>query len=376
MQNKHFIDDSFFRSRYIRLIIFSVMVMAFFFGYTDIIFGINFERLHIFFFNLTTGGSIILYYTEGGKLPSIRVVLFFALSIAYALSAFLEVYLVSVFISLSMFIISESVRIKIFSLLPSDFLKSRVPMTLKFHQASILCLSMALLFSSLVILNNEYFHWVYFRKLQLNVFFLGFSFPVSLITLSVIFKFIQLNNIKTIPVIENISFWTINLGVMLFFMFIIFEIYAAEIFIAVSLFAAVFITFFYFLRFGLQTQQKYFLISGMSFLLSTAITGILYIIVKKIAGTDYDLSGKLILRMHAFLSLYGWNLSGLMVIMRWHDFPLKLNTAYAIFFHWIIILVFATLGKLSVIFSMISIISFVVFLIFFISGRNGSKTSV
>jgi hypothetical protein len=45
------------------------------------------------------------------------------------------------------------------------------------------------------------------------------------------------------------------------------------------------------------------------------------------------------------VSLYGWNLSGLFIIMRWGHFPIRLKATLAIALHWAIVLVLAPLGK-------------------------------
>ena len=57
----------------------------------------NFERLHIFLFNLCSGGTLLIYFTEGRSQLTIRgrVFLFFAL--VFALCAFLKWYLPTLF---------------------------------------------------------------------------------------------------------------------------------------------------------------------------------------------------------------------------------------------------------------------------------------
>ena len=49
-------------------------------------------------------------------------------------------------------------------------------------------------------------------------------------------------------------------------------------------------------------------------------------------------------RLHAFTALYGWNLSGLAVISRHGDFPLKLHSLRVILLHWLTVLVLCPLG--------------------------------
>ena len=363
------IETDFFKNRYIKAAVFIVMCSAFIFGYLHLFVNHGFERLHIFLFNLTVGGSIILYYTETRAIPSIRVILFFFLSIAYAVSAFFEIYPVSIVITIILSLIVEKIRIRTFSFFPKDFFRKDAVLSEKFQQASLLCLSMALMIASFVILNNEYFHWIYFEKLKLNVFFLGFSFPVSLITMSVMFSFINRIEGRIFIILSQFFFWSINLGVVLFFVFIIFEIFPAQLMAALTLFISVTMIFIYFLRFGISVQQKHFLVSGMGFLLSTAITGLLYLLLY-LSPELHSKYGKNLLSIHAYLSLYGWNLSGLMVILRWHDFPLKLNALRVILLHWILIGLIAPLGKNYAFLSIISIIIYTGLLAIFFSERN------
>ena len=127
--------------------------------------------------------------------------------------------------------------------------------------------------------------------------------------------------------------------------------------------------FFFFFKYGMQKQQKHFLISGMIFLLFTAITGVAYIILG-IFTEIYELYDKFILQSHAYLSLYGWKLSGILVIIRIKDFPLKFNSLAIILYHWLVIGIFAPLGKTFPLFSIISIITFSILLLIFFYGKE------
>lgn len=347
-----------------------IMFLAFIFGFIDSFFPVNFTRLHIFLFNITTGGFIILYYTEGEKRISPATGAYLVLSIIYSILAFFDLYLMTIPFSLILFGIVETIRIRRFAFFPADFFKSYSSVSSKFHQASLLCLSLALLLSTAVILNHEYFHWVHYEKLTLNVFFLGFSFPVSLITMSIMFHFIQENKQRLTIFIENSIFWLINCGVITFFVFIILEISVAEVAAASVLFTTVIVLYFYFLKFGRNLQQKTFLVSGMTFLLFTAITGLLYIPAKSLYADSENIP-KLLLHMHASISLYGWNLSGLFVILRWNDFPLKLNSKIFILFHWIIIVGLVPLGKIHLALALAASLSYgVLLLVFFNNSVN------
>ena len=98
-----------------------------------------------------------------------------------------------------------------------------------------------------------------------------------------------------------------------------------------------------YLRLGIRLQQKAFLTSGILFLVITSITGILYILLA--FSPDYDHQQALpLLRMHAFTALYGWNLSGLAVISRHVDFPIRLHSRKVIFLHWFTVLILYPVG--------------------------------
>lgn len=383
--------------RRLKLFFSIMMIIALCFGYAAIYFPLqnyDFERLHIFLFNLCTGGTIILYFTEGKDHLSSRTVSFLVLSLCYALFAFLKIYPMTIFISLGLASIVESLRIERFSIFPWNFFTMKETVSAKFHQASLLCLSVGLLMSSAVIINNEYMHAITMDKLVLNTFFLGFSFPLSLITLSVIFSMIRTNgdsiwykkdiqdnscadktrnrstiNIKkrikdavwinqnnagkktsdSMPaininsVLSVICFWTINLGVIIFFIFILFEKFYPQLIVTSILFIAVITVFRLYQKFGQKMQQKQFLSSGIGFLIATAISGIIYIFYQM--SPDYNPTNtKWLLRIHTFASLYGWNLCGLAVICRFRDFPIKLHSGLVIAIHWLTALVLAPLG--------------------------------
>lgn len=359
----------------IRISLFTVMTAAFIFGYLDYYFQMNFERLHIFLFNLTSGGFTILYLTGKNKAPSPGAVLFFIISIAYALFAFTGLYIPAAVTAVILALIVESFRQKKFSFFPSVFFRRESSASVKFHHASLLCLVIGLLLSSFVILNDVYFHLFHFEKLTLDVFFLGFSFPVSLITMSIIFGIIEDRSDSRILTAEHLLFWFINAGVIIFFIFIIMKCFPGEVFISFFLFVTVLFIFAVFFKYGKKMQQKYFLVSGIYFLMATAVTGIIYIILKQAAYNEFI--GKIILRMHAFYSLYGWNLTGMMVIIRWDDFPIALKTKKAIYFHWGVILILAPFAKFYPVLIIPAIAAYTSFLaVFFFSGNAVSSAAI
>lgn len=305
---------------------------------------INFERLHIFLFNLCAGGTLLIYFTEGEPRLSIRGRIFLLLALAFALCAFLHWYALTLVIPLLLSAIIESVRVRHFGrCLPFALFSTGESTSRKFHQASLLCLSLGLMISSLAIYNSEFAHWFILTKFRLDTFFLGFSFPISLISMSVIFALMKKQAKAPIVFLKELSFWVINLGVIFFFVFILANWFVPQVAIAATLFLTVSLILYLYWRQGMELQQKAFLTSGILFLLVTSITGIIYILLAFSATYDPEKSLPL-LRMHAFTALYGWNLSGLAVISRHDDFPIQLHSQQVILLHWLTVAILCPLG--------------------------------
>ena len=372
MRSNQTIHEHFFLNRNLRIFILGLMVLAFMFGFADQVWDKNFERLHIFLFNLCAGGFIILYHTENTDRPSPRCYTFLILSLVYAVSAFLKFYYVAALLSFSLGLLVETIRIRSFSFVPSDLFAFRTSVVDKFHHASVLCLSLSLFIATFVLVNDNLFHWLPYKNLTLNVFFLGFSFPVSLITMSVMFSFISQDISPFLRALKQTFFWTVNIGVIVFFLFIVFELDVEKFIIAVVLFFTVTMIFAFFLIFGINVQQKHFLLSGMIFLVFTGITGVFYIVLADFPEA-YSRWGKLLLNCHAYLSLYGWSLSGLLLLVRWNDFPLKLNSLGIITFHWLVITVLAPLGKTNTVLAVTASVCFCLFLHFYFRENNSAQ---
>jgi len=330
-------------------------------------FELDFNRLHIFLFNLCAGGSILLFHAittdtmhfgPPRGLPR-RVLVYFALSLLYAISAFLELYPATLVLSVPLVIIVESVRIQRFGLFPFDFFRP-VHTGQKFLQAALLCLSIGTTFASLVIINEEYLHLVHYEKLTMDVFFLGYSFPLSLLTFSVMYGFMKPEGDRLYMVLKEVSFWTINLGVVTFFVFIIFEVTVAEVVVSNTLLAAVIMTYWLFLRNGRKVQQKVLLVSGMAFLVATGVTGVAYLF--QYAWPEVARYHHALLVLHATVSLYGWNLSGLFVVVRWDDFPILRRPGLVIALHWLTVLVLVPLGKYFIPFALVALPAYVLLL--------------
>lgn len=362
-----------------RRVLLSLMVLALFFGFLNLFLNeptpYNFNRLHIFLFNLCTGGTILLYFSEKQRRVTKKVLLFLLLTILYAVLAFFKIYMPVLLITLVLCAIVETIRVQRFSLFPFDFFKPEIPVSEKFHHASLLCLSMGLLISGLVIINDQYLHILALPKLQLDTFFLGFSFPLSLITMSLIFSLMEDKGVL-ILVLKNLGFWNVNLGVIIFFLFIVFQELMPQVVVTSILFLTVIMIFYLFVTLGRQLQQKAFLISGIGFLLYTAVTGILYIIFELMPEYTPE---KLhwLLRLHAFASLYGWNLCGLAIICRYNDFPLKLHSKYVIILHWTTVILLAPLGSYFQFFAVCATVCYFILLyvIFFTRGKIQTTTA-
>lgn len=305
---------------------------------------LNFERLHIFLFNLCGGGTLLIYFTEDKKELSIHGKLFFCGALAFAFSTFIGWYIPALILPLLLAIITERVRVLHFgNCIPLEMFTREERVSRKFHQASFLSLSFALILSSPVILNAIYMHWWNLEKLTLDTFFLGFSFPISLISMSVIFSLMRKAKDSLHKTLKEISFWIINLGVIIFFLFILAKLFIPQVIIATTLLLGVGLVLYLYKFHGIPSQQKAFLTSGIFFLLITSVSGIIYILLE--FSTGYDPQQALpLLRLHAFTALYGWNLSGLAVVARHDDFPLQLHSMKSISLQWITVLILCPLG--------------------------------
>lgn len=361
-------------STQLRSLLMITMITALFFGFLHLFVPgetlYNFERLHIFLFNLVSGGTILIYYSEGQKKLTKKAMLFFGLSITYALLAFKKIYVPAIIISLILAGIVEYIRFEMFSLFPWGFFDRREPVSRKFHQASLLCLSMGLVISGLVILNNQYLNVVSYEKLKLDTFFLGFSFPLTLITMSVIFSFMKPDTSRIVVRLKNAGFWNVNLGVIIFFMFILFRQLILQLVVTTVLFMSVVLIYYLYKDLGARVQQKNFLTSGMFFLWYTAITGIIYIALEFRPEYTHE-NLKYLLRMHSFASLYGWNLSGLAVICRKDEFPIRMHSPSIIAIHWITAIFLAPLGTWFKPFAVIALGSYIYILYIMLFSKGG-----
>ena len=208
------------------------------------------------------------------------------------------------------------------------------------------------------------------EKLVPNSVFLGFFLPLSLITLSLVFSMLRQVEGSGLKVFMELCFWTITLGVIIFFIFILLERFIPQIFVTFALFAAVVVVFYLYYTFAQSMQQKLFLTSGIGFLIVTAVTGIAYIFFQMSEGYDPEKT-KWLLHLHVFASLYGWNLCGLAVICRFKDFPIQLHSPTVIFIHWLTALVLAPMGVFHAWAALLAIIGYAfITLVLFFSGNQ------
>jgi hypothetical protein len=361
----------------LRLSFMLVMMIALLFGFMHLVNPgsavYDFERLHIFLFNLCCGATILIYYTEQQKTLSLVGLSFFVLSMAFGIMAFLKLYIIAIIIAFLLFVIVESVRWKHFSVFPVQFFSAKFSISEKFHHAALLCLSIGLLFSIAAIINEEFYTFLNLKMVKLNTFFLGFSFPISLITMSVMFSFMQQRKTEKPNLAGQYSFWAINMGVIIFFIFILFDLALPQVFISSALFFSVILIFLLFYKQVHKKQQKTFLSSGMFFLMITAISGIFYIYYKYYLDYDYEI-GRIIIRTHAFTALYGWNLSGLAIICRYFDFPIRLHSRRVIVLHWVTVLILAPVGYHFLPIALLTIIIYSVIL-YYILLSDGEESS-
>ena len=93
--------------------------------------------------------------------------LFLLLALAFAVSAFLRWYALALCLALVLSGVVERVRMEHFgSLVPRALFSAGEPVSRKFHQAALLCLSIGLAMSSVVMLNSAYLHWWHIEKLK------------------------------------------------------------------------------------------------------------------------------------------------------------------------------------------------------------------
>lgn len=330
-----------------RVLLAAALTAALGFGFLDTLFPngrYDFDRMHVFLFNLCCGGFVLLWFVRGGGRPSADLHAWLGLSAAYAVTAFLGRYPVTLLLSLPLCALVERARVQSFGWLPIHLFRAGRTRE-KFLHTSLLCLSVGILTCSVVIVNNEWLHLWHVEKLALDIFFLFYSFPISLATFAVLFTFMPEGGSRSYAALKEVAFWGITVGVVTFFVFILLEATLLEILVANALFGIVLMLLALFRSHSRPGQQRAVLTSGLGFLVVSALTGVGEIVTYLFPGME--LTGEQILMLHATLSLYGWNLSGLIVMVRWGDFPILRRVAPLIGLHWLTVLILVPLGKLD-----------------------------
>jgi hypothetical protein len=305
------------------------------------------------------GGTVLLYFTQDRQKLAWQVLVFLIGSLAFSIAAFLNLYLVASIFCIMLAFVVETVRVRIFSFFPVEFFDNSVPLSRKFHHAALLCLSLGLLICAGVMIDTQYVHLLNDPYLILDDFFLGFSFPISLATFAVMFSITQDTHRPLLPILGVASFWIVTVGVIVFFVLIILAILIAEFITSAVLLLDVLLLYYLF-RVGTwgQAEETRFLTSGMVFLITTGITGVLLVLWSALAPNDIQ-GHSFLLQTHAYLSLYGWNLVGLTAIIHLIDFPKKLNRMSIVLLHWVTVALLAPLGSEFPVLAIIAIALFV-----------------
>ncbi len=346
-------------SKSIRILVLATITASLSTGFLNALVGedsqLNFPALNIFLFNLATGGTLILTRFSGKTKLTALTAAYYLGALAFAAAACINLPALSIVSALLLSMMVEYVRWQHFGWFP-EFFKA-VPVSRKFKQAALLCLSTGLAICAATMLNNAYLGLLHLEKLDLHVFFLGFSFPISLSTFSLIFERIESGGNPQGRRQAEFCFWALNLGVIVFFLFIISEIYAGQILMSLTLFAAVMITLRLHLKYSPQNQEAALLTSALSFLIVGSLSGVAYIIL---LWTTPDYESGIIMSLHSAAAVFGWNMVWLMLTARKGHYPLSFNTKTLILIHWILVALipFARESPLAAIPAMLCLLAF------------------
>lgn len=292
--------------------------------------GWSFQSAHIFLFNLTSGGTLLMTFLAGRKGLGSREAAFFLGGLVFSAGALTGLHYLCIVSALGMGVLAESLRWSRFSWFPFDFF-SQVEASRKFEQASLLCLSLGLFICAATLINNHYLEWVHFEKLDLHVFYLGFSFPVSLITFGWLFERVEQSGRPPARAASEFAFWSLNLGVIFFFVFIVFEVYPMQFLMALFLFSVVCLAIYLHLSRRSSDQVWALLMSALAFLTLGSLSGIFYVAV---LWNFEKYSPGYLLNLHSAANVFGWNLTWILMSVREKDFPLKVKTRTIIIVHW------------------------------------------
>ncbi len=327
----------------------------------------SFSALHVFLFNLTSGGLLIMTLAWNRRDLALEGATFYVACLIFSFAASFGSYLLAVVSALTLAILVEFTRWRIFSFFPFEFF-SKKQVSCKFEQASLLCLSLGLIICAVAMLNNHYLVLFHLEKLDLHVFFLGFSFPISLMNFSFIFRKIEESGRDYSRGLAEFCFWGLNLGVILFFFFIIFQTYPLQLLMALLLFATVIVTIFFHVKKSGRGFEWSMLLSSLCFLVLGSLTGIAYILVLWLFP-DYH-SGYM-LSLHSAATLFGWNMTWIILACRSEKTPPRVSARFIIGVHWVFVLLLPA-ARVSTLFGALVSIPFLVLLLtgLFSEGRR------
>lgn len=298
-----------------------VLCLSLLAGFAGPLFGPEWKQLvslHVFLYNLTVGGSLLLVFASGRDRPGLLEWSFLAGGGVFGAASAAHYYPLLVAAPVVLGALVEARRWRTFEWFPLDFFLP-VPASRKFRQAALLCLSLGLFICAATMANEAWFHWFHLPKLDLHVFYLGFSFPISLVTFSLIFARLEKRTVLPLWASEY-CFWALNLGVISFFFFIIFELWAWQMLAALTLFSVVLLVGWLHWRTRAPEPDWQLYSSALVFLTVGSLTGIAQILVSWFWPEHADLP---LLGVHSATTLFGWNLSGMAALIRGGDFSFR-----------------------------------------------------
>ena len=325
---------------------------------------LSIASLHVFLFNLASGGTLIITHFADKKGPGKYGAVYYIGALLFTFGAFAGIVPLCIVSALFLAAMVEYVRWTNFEWFPFDFFR-KVPVSQKFKQAALLCLSCGLIICAATLVNNHYLQLIMFEKLDMHIFFLGFSFPISLSTFSLIFERIENSDNPPGGKIPEFCFWALNLGVIFFFLFILFEIYPGQIVMSFTLFTTIFLTLRMHIKHPPLDQRGIMLISALSFLILGSITGIIYI---AILWADPNYTQGYVISIHSAATVFGWNMVWLMLTARKGEFPLNINLKFLIVLHWVFVCLIP-FARTTLLAAIPAVVLLVIFLFSFLFSR-------
>ena len=206
----------------------------------------------------------------------------------------------------------------------------------------------------------------------MHVFFLGFSFPISLSIFSTVFKRIESTGRHYPRIFGEFCFWGLNLGVISFFFFIIFEIYPLQMVAALALFGATILTIIMHVTRSERGDEWLMLSSAFGFLILGSLTGIFYVLIlwKSAAYTSGGF-----MSLHSAATIFGWNLTWILVTSRHKKLPLVVGTGKLVVMHWAFVLLIPP-ARTDATFSVIATIACLALLGLFFFSPPSDRTNV